>query len=158
MQRALECHSSCSSSSTMSVGGGMVAAGMPRPKQPQQPQQRQPQPQPQQPQQPGGYPKSFFLFVAPFHDGSLRAAHERCSAKKAATSALMVATRAADDRCGLGHVVTPLRPTGKEEGQGRGVGERDEPHGENPEDPHSPARALQLVRGRVRRFPATLLG
>ena len=45
----------------------------------------------------------------------------------------MVATRAAVDRCGPGHVTTPLNPTGTEEGQDRG-GARDELHGYAPED------------------------
>ena len=78
----------------------------------------------------------------------------RSSAKKAATTALVVATRAAADRCGPGHVVTSLRPTGTEEGQGRGGGERVAPHGQGPEDSSSPAGALQLVRRRARREAA----
>ena len=47
----------------------------------------------------------------------------------------MVATRAAVDRCGPGHVLSPLSPTGTEDGQGQGGGERDEEHGGGPEDP-----------------------
>ena len=35
----------------------------------------------------------------------------------------MVAPRGAVDRCGLGHVTTPLSPTGTEEGQGPGRGD-----------------------------------
>ena len=44
----------------------------------------------------------------------------------------MVVTRAAVDRCGLGHVATPLSPTGTEEGQVRGGGERVALHGHQP--------------------------
>ena len=41
-----------------------------------------------------------------------------CAAAKAATIALVVATRATVDRCSLGHVQAPLRPTETEDGQG----------------------------------------
>ena len=46
-------------------------------------------------------------------------------------------TRAAVDRPGPGHVYAPLLKT-TEDGQGRGVGERVQQHGDDPEDPHSP--------------------
>ena len=74
--------------------------------QPQQPRQpRQPR-QPQQPQQQqASIPSVPILFVCvTFHDGLQRVAlHRRCSAAQAATTALVVATRAAAvDRCGLG--------------------------------------------------------
>ena len=52
----------------------------------------------------------------------------------AATTALVVATRAAVDRCGPGHVPTPLSPTGTEDGQGRGGG--DDP-GDPPSTPQT---------------------
>ena len=52
----------------------------------------------------------------------------------------MVATRAAVDCCGPGHVVTPLSPTGTEEGQGWGGGERVALHGQGPEDFLLPSR------------------
>ena len=79
-------------------------------------------------------------------DGPQLAAHYRsCAAAKAATTALVVATRAAVDRCGPGHVQAPLRPTGTEDGQGRGGGSRDALHG-GVEDASSPAGALQVVR------------
>ena len=55
----------------------------------------------------------------------------------------MVATRAAVDRCGPGHVTTPLSPTGTEEGQGRGGGFRVELCGEDPEA--SPPQAAGTV-------------
>ena len=71
-------------------------------------------------------------------------------------TALVVATRAAVDRCGPGHVATPLSPTGTD-GQGRGGEERVAQHGQVPEKP-SPAGALQLVRGRAWREAATLSG
>ena len=58
----------------------------------------------------------------------------------------MVATRASVDRCGSGHVVAPLSPTGTEEGQGRGGGERVALYGQGPEDSSSPADTLQPVR------------
>ena len=45
----------------------------------------------------------------------------------------MVATRTAVDRCGPGHVTTPLSPTGTEQGQGRGGGFRVELCSEDPE-------------------------
>ena len=67
-----------------------------------------------------------------------------CTAKKAAMTALMVATGAAVDRCGLGHVVAPFL-TRTEEGLGRG-GERVAFQGQGPEDSSSPAGALQVVR------------
>ena len=54
----------------------------------------------------------------------------------------MVATRAAVDRCGPGHVVAPLL-TRIEEGQGLGGGERAELHGDDPDDSSSPAGALR---------------
>ena len=54
-------------------------------------------------------------------------------AAKAAPSALVVATRAADGGCSPGHVSAPQRPTGTEDGQDRG-GARDELHGHAPED------------------------
>ena len=41
-------------------------------------------------------------------------------AAKAAPSALVVATRAADGGCSPGHVSAPQRPTGTEDGQDRG--------------------------------------
>ena len=69
----------------------------------------------------------------------------------------MVATRAAVDRPGPGHVVAPLL-TRTEEGQGQGGGERVELHGQGPEDSSSPAGALQLVRRRARRRAACQLG
>ena len=90
-----------------------------------------------------------FLRVTFVHGPQRAAQFRSCTAKKAATAALVVATRAAVDRCGPGHVVTPLRPTGTEEGQGGGVGERDILHGEDLEDPHCPAEALPALRGSV---------
>ena len=42
-----------------------------------------------------------------------------------ATTALAVATRAAVDRCGRGHVSAPLSPTGTEDGQDWGGGEQE---------------------------------
>ena len=53
----------------------------------------------------------------------------------------------------LGHVVAPLL-TRTEEGQGRGGGERDEVHGQVPDDSSSPAGALPLVRRRAWRGAA----
>ena len=76
--------------------------------------------------------------------------------RKAATTALVVATRAAVDRCGPGHVHSPLSPTGSEEGQGQGGGERGAQHGRGPEDSSS-AGALQLVRRRAQRGAACSL-
>ena len=61
----------------------------------------------------------------------------------AATTALVVATRAAVDRCGPGHVPAPQR-TAPGDGQGRG-GESDALHGEVPEQPTPPAGALPVV-------------
>ena len=58
-------------------------------------------------------------------------------AAKAAPSALVVATRAADGGCSPGHVSAPQRPTGTEDGQDRG-GARDEQHGYAPEDAPPP--------------------
>ena len=103
----------------------------------------------------GVYPKrAHFLCVCTFSDGPQRAAQDRsCSASQAATTALMVATLAAVDRCGPGHVVAPLL-TKTEEGQGRGGGERYEVHGQVPDDSSSPAGALQSVRRRARRRAA----
>ena len=57
----------------------------------------------------------------------------------AATTALVVATRAAVDRCGPGHVLAPLL-TRTEKGQGRAGADK------GPEDSSSPAGALQLAR------------
>ena len=54
-----------------------------------------------------------------------------------ATTACCLAARAAVDRPGPGHVYAPLLKR-TEDGQGRGVGERVELHGDDPEDPHSP--------------------
>ena len=84
----------------------------------------------------GVYPKrAHFFCVCTYHDGPQRAAfHGCCSASEAATTAHVVATRAAVGRCGPGHVVTPLRPSGTEECQGQGVGKRDELFGEDPEE------------------------
>ena len=73
---------------------------------------------------------------------------------RAAQRPLVVATRAAVDRCVPGHVYPPLIPTGTEEGQGRGGGERVELHGQGPENSSSPAGALQHVRRRARREAA----
>ena len=73
---------------------------------------------------------------------------ERCSASEAAAAALVVATRAAVDRCGPGHVAPS--PTGTEEGQGRGGGFRVERCGEDPEASPSPGgrhRVLSDGRG-----------
>ena len=70
--------------------------------------------------------------------------------RRAATTALVVATRAAVDRCGPGHVAPPLSPTGTEEGQGRGGGFRVELYGEDPEASPSPGgrhRVLSVGRG-----------
>ena len=67
----------------------------------------------------------------------LAARHRRCPATEAATTALVVTTRAAVDCCGPGHVYPPLGPTGTEDGQG-GREVRVEPHGEVPEEPPSP--------------------
>ena len=54
-----------------------------------------------------------------FSDGpQLAARHRSCSAAKAATTALVVATRAAVDCCGPGHVYAPQR-TAPEDGQSR---------------------------------------
>ena len=59
----------------------------------------------------------------------------------------MVATRAAVDRCGPGHVAPPLSPTGTEEGQGRGGGFRVQLCGEDPEASPSPGgRAPCTIR------------
>ena len=82
--------------------------------------------QPQQSQQLGVYPKRAHTL----RDGPQRAAFRRSSAAQAATTALVVATRAGVDRCGPGHVATPLSPTGTEEGQGLEGGFRDELHGD----------------------------
>ena len=72
-------------------------------------------------------------------DGPKRAAQFRsCSASKAATTALLVATRAAVDRCGPGHVPTPLSPTGTEEGRDRGGGSRGAFHSEGADASSSP--------------------
>ena len=68
-------------------------------------------------------------------DLSWQPVHRSCPAAKAATA------RAAVDRCGPGHVATPLSPTGTEEGQGRSGGYRGAP-GES----SSPAGALQPGR------------
>ena len=87
-----------------------------------------------------------------FVHGPQRATQDRsCSASKAATTALVVATRAAVDRCGPGNVVAPLL-TRTEEGQGQGGGQRVALHGQGPEE--SPAGALQPVRRRARRGAA----
>ena len=64
------------------------------------------------------------LFVLPVRwtlAGGLRP-REVPLAAEAAPSALVVATRAADGRCGPGHVYPPLSPTGTEDGQGQGGG------------------------------------
>ena len=55
-------------------------------------------------------------------------------AAKAAPSALVVATRAADGGCSPGHVPAPQCPTGTEDGRVRGGGAREELHGYAPED------------------------
>ena len=95
-----------------------------------------------------------FLCVCTFFDGPQRAAQDRsCSASQAATTAFMVATRAAVDRCGPGNVVVPLL-TRTEEGWDRGGGERVALHGQGPEDSSSPASALQPVRRRALRRAA----
>ena len=77
-------------------------------------QQQQPQ------QQPGVYPKRAHSFCCvTFSDGPQRAAQDRsCSASKAATTALMVATRAAVDRCGPGLVVAPPHEDRRRPGPG----------------------------------------
>ena len=79
-----------------------------------------------------------------------------CTALERVTTACCLAARAAVDRPGPGRVYPPLSPTGTEEGQGRGGGERDEVHGQVPDDSFSPAGALQPVRTRVRREAASL--
>ena len=53
-----------------------------------------------------------------------------------------------EQQCGPGHAYSPLSPTGTEEGQGRGGGERVALHSRGQED-SSPAGALQPVRRRV---------
>ena len=63
-------------------------------------------------------------------------------AAKAAPSALVVATRAADGACSPGHVSAPQRPTAIEDGQDRG-GARDEQHGHAPEDAPPQAAGAQ---------------
>ena len=80
-------------------------------------------------------PKRCPFFVRSLFDGPQRAAHGWWSrlAAEAAPSALVVATRAADGRCGPGHVYPPLSPTGTEDGQGQ-WGARVEVHGRAPED------------------------
>ena len=85
----------------------------------------------------------FFLFASLFHGPQRAAQFRSCTAAEAATTALVVATRAAVDRWGPGHVVTPLRPTGTEEGPGRGVGERDELQGQH--EQQSIARVLATL-------------
>ena len=66
-------------------------------------------------------------------------------AAKAAPSALVVATRAADGGCSPGHVPAPQCPTGTEDGQDRG-GAREEPHGYAPEDAlPRPAPLLEVL-------------
>ena len=74
----------------------------------------------------GVYPKrAHFSLCVTCHDGPQLAARRRsCPAAKAATTALVVATREAADRCGPGHVPAPLSPTGTDDGQGRGGGSR----------------------------------
>ena len=75
-------------------------------------------------------------------NGPWRAAQFRsCLAKKAATTALVVSLRPWPRRY-------TTSPWGTQEGHGWGVGERAVLHGEDPEDPHSPAGALPAVRGR----------
>ena len=91
-----------------------------------------------------------FVF-APVHDGPQRAAfHRSCSASQAATTALVVATRAAVDRCGPGHVHSPLSPTGTADGHGGGGGARGKARRATATEA-SPAGALQPVRRRARR-------
>ena len=64
------------------------------------------------------------------------------------TTACCLAARAAVDRPGPGHVYAPLLKR-TEDGQGRGVGERVELHGDDLEDPHSPGgRYPVLCHGR----------
>ena len=63
-------------------------------------------------------------------------------AAKAASSALVVATRVADGGCSPGHVPAPVCPTGTEDGQDRG-GARDELHGYAPEDAPPQAAGAQ---------------
>ena len=61
---------------------------------------------------------------------------------------LVVATRAVD-RCGPGHVATPVSPTGTEEGQGGRRGSRGALRGDDPGDSSSPgARHPVLCDGR----------
>ena len=74
-------------------------------------------------------------------------------AAKAAPSALVVATRAADGGCSPGHVSAPQRPTGTEDGQDRG-GARDELHGHAPEDAHPHAAGTQYFAMDVDDVPA----
>ena len=63
-------------------------------------------------------------------------------AAKAAPSALVVATRAADGGCSPGHVPAPQRATGTGDGQDGG-GARDELHGYAPEDAPPQAAGAQ---------------
>ena len=72
----------------------------------------------------------------------------------------MVASRAAVDRCGPGHVYPPLSPSGTEDGQGRGGGAQGQARGATTtEAPSSPAGALPAVRrGRARRVAADRSG
>ena len=73
-------------------------------------------------------------FVFCCHDEPHWAAFlKSCSASQAATTALVVAALAA----------TPLSSSGAEEGKGRGVGKNAELHGDDLDDPHSPAGALR---------------
>ena len=83
------------------------------------------------------------------HDGpQLAALDRRCAAAEAATTALVVATRAAVDRPGPGHVYAPLL-TRTEDGQGRGGGSRVALHGGVPDASSSPGgRHSVLCYGR----------
>ena len=73
-------------------------------------------------------------------DPNGQAAFRSCSAAQAATTALVVATRAAVDRCGPGHVPAPQRQ--KTARAGEWV--RDALHGEVPEQPTLQPELFQL--------------
>ena len=68
--------------------------------------------------------------------------------------------RASERRNGPGRDVAPHRPTGTEDGQGRGGGSRDALHGDGPDASSSPGgrhrvlRALRRRRGACQGFPA----
>ena len=65
----------------------------------------------------------------------------------------MAATRADDRRNGPGREYAPLFKR-TEDGQGRGVGERVEPHGDDPEDPTLQAAGTQYFAMDVDEVPA----